>query len=116
MNPDYFKNYYMTNKDWINKRSKMYYENNRTVILAAMKKYRDENPDISRERKQKYYEEHKEEIKKKKAMKWLCACGSEYQYSDQARHRKTKKHIAFCQNAGGSIKEPLLLDIPKPIM
>jgi hypothetical protein len=48
----------------------------------------------------KYREDHKEELKQHNSKPFECECGSIFRYDKQARHRKSKKHLAFYN--GGS--------------
>jgi isocitrate dehydrogenase kinase/phosphatase len=45
--------------------------------------------------REKYYQAHKEELKKRAGEKIQCECGKKVCRSIIAKHRKTKKHLAW---------------------
>lgn len=66
---EYYKEYYIKNKDTIRTRLKKYYKDNRVAILYSVKEYQEKNRDRIRDYHksyfQEYYSKNKDEIRKK---------------------------------------------------
>lgn len=65
-NPDYKQQYYIKNKEKINKQTKDYYENNKDELNEHYKKYREEHKDKISEYKKNYAKENKDKIREYK--------------------------------------------------
>ena len=85
------KQYYGQNKDVILMQQKQYYEQNKDVILVKQKQHYDQNKDAIKQ----YYVQNKDTIREQRMKKIMCMCGSNFRYSDKARHFQSKKHQAF---------------------
>jgi ribosomal protein S8 len=72
--------YYIANREEINKKKKEYY-------IA--------NQDELNKRSKEYYIANIDEIKEKSSKKFVCECGKESVYSQKARHMRTKVHIDY---------------------
>ena len=87
------KEYYINNKDYIDKRNKEYREANKEKLSEYHKQYREDHLEHKKEVNKAYKEANKEKIKEKKTQPFLCECGCTIKWDDKARHRKTQKHI-----------------------
>jgi len=92
--PDYYKKYYIENKDKV----KQYQNDNKEHIKETKKQYRLNNIDISKEKGKKYYEKNKEEICEKNKEKTICDCGCEVRLNGILRHKRSAKHIKLMES------------------
>ncbi len=74
------KEYYLDNKDTIQRQTKHYYRTHREGLLEKSKVYREVN---------------KDKIKERQCQAFQCQCGGHYIYSHTSRHKKSKKHLDF---------------------
>jgi len=86
--------YYKNNKDKIVEHKKQKYIDNRDEVLKRVKEYSEKN----KEKIQKYKEENREKLNEKKREKFACECGGHYCRSGKVKHLKTKKHINYINN------------------
>ena len=91
------REYYAKNVDRIKEQNKEYQTQNADVIRERKKEYRRRNADVIRERKKEYRILNANKIKQNRAQKIVCECGSELRKNAIARHKRTKKHIAYQQ-------------------
>jgi len=90
---DYYKKYYIKNKDKI----KQYEEENKEHIKERKKQYRLNNIEAFKEKQKQHYEKNKEVICEKMKEKTICECGCEVRLNGLARHKRTAKHIKLMQ-------------------
>ena len=95
------KEYKEDNKETIKERMKEYkvgyYEKNKKTLKEYQEEYYENNKETLKEKRKEYLENNKETLKEKGKVKITCECGSVVRKCSIARHRKTKKHIAFIQ-------------------
>ena len=78
--------------------SKKYHAENKELINAQQAKYRAENRDSIRAQHAKYRLDNREILNTKARTKITCECGSKLSKRSVARHRRTKKHLAYLSN------------------
>ena len=73
----------------------MYYEQNKDKFLELAKEYRslEGNKEIIKKYNQKYRQDKKEKIQEHKKKPFVCECGCTIQWTEQARHKRNKKHL-----------------------
>jgi hypothetical protein len=83
------KEYYIDNKEDIQKRNKEYSENNKNKILEYHKEYHENNKEKLIKIAKEYYENNKDKINEK----ITCECGCVISKQVLKRHLKTQKHL-----------------------
>jgi len=91
--PDYYKKYYIENKDKV----KQYQEDNKEHIKERKKQYRLNNIEDVKEKGKHHYEKNKEEICEKQKEKTICECGCEVRLNGLSRHKRSAKHIKLME-------------------
>jgi hypothetical protein len=97
------KEYYLDNKEKLNKQNNENYEKKKGIFKEKRKEYRETNKEKFKEyrkdhikeyqeRDKKYYEINKENILEKMKEKIKCDCGCEVSKGCLKRHQKSKKH------------------------
>jgi hypothetical protein len=93
---EYGDDFYIQNKEEIQKRQQQYYINNKSELDKNNKKYYNLNKNL----KKKYYAENKTEISKKKKKRYsdnktktICECGTIVGTQSINRHRISQKHL-----------------------
>jgi hypothetical protein len=89
------KEYYIANRDEFAIKQKEYHIANRDEIVIKQKERRILHKDEIAIKKKEYYIANIDEIKEKKSKKFVCECGKERNYSQKARHMRTKVHIDY---------------------
>ena len=56
------------------------------------------NKNIPGRSEKQWREDHKERINERKKEKHECQCGGKFQYTNKARHEKTKRHLLYMIN------------------
>lgn len=92
------KDYRNEHKEEISKQKKQYRELNKVEILQKKKEYYNDNKIELVKKQKQYYEANKNEILEKEKIKITCECNSIVRKSDIARHKKSKKHLAFIES------------------
>ena len=87
------KEYYIQNKETIDKKNKEYRETHKEKLSVYHKQYREEHIEHKKEVDKAYRDANKEKIKERKTQPFLCECGCTINWDEKARHRKSKKHI-----------------------
>ncbi len=93
------REYEVDNKDKISLRKQIYYASHTEHIKTRNKLYEEVNKVKISIRKAKYMKDNKELIELRNKTVFVCKCGSHYTYTNKAPHLRTKKHIAFLNNA-----------------
>jgi len=90
--------YRAENRDSIRAQYAKYRAENKELINAQQAKYRAENRDSIRAQHAKYRLDNREILNTKARTKITCECGSKLSKRSVARHRRTKKHLAYLSN------------------
>tara|TARA_B110000285_G_scaffold146207_1_gene163198 strand:+ start:108 stop:692 length:585 start_codon:yes stop_codon:yes gene_type:complete len=91
---DYYKKYYIKNKDKI----KQYEQDNKEHIKERKKQYVLNNIEKTKENKKIHYEKNKEIIRIKNKEKTICECGCEIRKNELKRHQRSAKHIKLMES------------------
>jgi len=105
-----YKEWEEENKEKRSEQHKKWEEENKEKRSEQHTQYRKENKPQIAEKQKKYNENHKEEKKQYDALRreknkeqlkqrHECKCGGYFCIGDKSKHEKTKKHLAFLQNA-----------------
>jgi len=86
----YKHDYYIKNKEAIDKKNTLNYEANKEARAISMKTYYEDNKDVIIKRSKDYYEAHKLEIET-----YTCECGSIVRTDGKNRHLKSLKHLDY---------------------
>ena len=109
-NPNKFKQYYIDNKDKIDKKNKQWMIDNADKVKEKNKQWRTENADKIKERSKEYYNDNKDKIKEKHKQhyndKWKkrcsekinCECGFVITKGCLLRHLTSQRHINGVKN------------------
>ena len=93
------------NRDYMHARERHYIENlecvNKNVPNRTKKEYmvifKETHPEYQKEYQKEWYEKNKEHIAEKRKQKITCECGRDISDRNIARHKKTKKHLAYIE-------------------
>ena len=97
------KRNYIQNKDEILQKQKEYYTHNKDEILQKRKEYVNKHKDEISTKNKEYRNIHKDEIAKRKQMKCICICGSEFCLAVKARHERSIKHQTYLKNQASRV-------------
>lgn len=90
------------NKDELRRREGHYIKKtvcvNKVVAGRSQKQWVEENKDRIARTVKAYHEANKDKIRAHNTASYVCACGSEIQWQEKARHERTKKHVQLLAN------------------
>jgi hypothetical protein len=89
------KEYYEENKEIIKNNVKEYRLNNKDKCDENDKNKRLKNPEKYKKIQETYRKKHKAEMQEKRAIKYICECGSKCSILDKNRHLRTEKHVYY---------------------
>ncbi len=92
------KEHYQDNKEQISEKQKQYREDNKETIIERNKQYYDNHIEQLIEYQSQYRKNNKEKVAERQNKICSCECSKSYNYSNKARHMKSKKHRQYIES------------------